>query len=176
MGIGAGAKCNLCDDESRKPSHGQEQRIPSDDDFAIPRLFDEPHQKEQQGASFEDEGRPMIDGSKGKRTKHEQPEGPVKQESIQGGVGHSPQPGLHLAKASHPSGAGVGSFHFVSGAAIGFSHGCLGGFPDDTKIIDPELTTDRTARRKPPNVQYHQFAVGSGGEMALDRLPFFFGS
>src|ERR1700733_13348782 len=39
------------------------------------------------------------------------------------------------------------------------------------KIIDPELTTDRTARWKPPDVQYDEFAVWPGGEFSVGRLP-----
>jgi hypothetical protein len=44
-------------------------------------------------------------------------------------------------------------------------------FPSEVKIVDPELTTDRTACRKPPNMEYHELAVRAGGKFATDRLP-----
>src|SRR5450631_2994187 len=44
-------------------------------------------------------------------------------------------------------------------------------FSGEVKVVDPELTTDRTALWKPPDMQYDEFTVGTGGEFAIDRFP-----
>src|SRR6266567_1010503 len=44
-------------------------------------------------------------------------------------------------------------------------------FSDEVEIVDPELTTDRTVRWKPPEVDHHQFAIRTRGELAVRRFP-----
>ena len=44
-------------------------------------------------------------------------------------------------------------------------------FGHEAEIVDPELTTDRTAFRQTPDAQHQQPAIGSGGEFSGDRFP-----
>src|SRR3954451_20037968 len=41
------------------------------------------------------------------------------------------------------------------------------------KIVDPELTTDGIALWKTPDEQFHQIALGTGGEFTVGTLPEF---
>jgi hypothetical protein len=41
----------------------------------------------------------------------------------------------------------------------------------EMEIIDPELTTDRTSFRQPPDVEYQEFAILAGGEFAGCGFP-----
>ena len=81
--------------------------------------------------------------SEGERTEHQQSERAVTQ---------------HVADLRR-EGTPVGFRHFA-GAFFADRHEscssgghCLRRFSDDVEVVDPELTTDRTARRKPPDVQ-----------------------
>src|SRR5437660_486415 len=41
----------------------------------------------------------------------------------------------------------------------------------EAKIVDPELTTDRTAHRNAADVQNYEFAICVGREFSSNRLP-----
>src|ERR1700722_13988088 len=44
-------------------------------------------------------------------------------------------------------------------------------FSRQAEVVDPELTTDRTTRRKTANVNHQQLAIGSRGKVAARKLP-----
>ena len=60
MGVGAGAENELQQDQDAEPCHGQKERVPVDDYFAIQPLLGEPDEGEESGACLEDERRTMA--------------------------------------------------------------------------------------------------------------------
>ena len=158
MEVDAGAENDLREDEKAEPRHGKEQRIPLDGQFAVEELFAKPETGEESGAGLQDESRPGLDRAKGDRTEHEQSESSVKQD------------GFNLRRCRQ-------TVEFLPLFSVNTHQGCcffsgsLRRFSGEMKIVDPELTTDWTAGRKPADVQYDEFAIRPGGEVAFRRLP-----
>src|SRR5208283_3885226 len=156
MGIGAGAEDDLNQDQNAECRHRKVKRVPVENYFAIDPLLGEPEQRQESGTDFEHKDRPGLDRTEGERPEHEESESPVE------------QPIADLSRQLLA--LRLGNL-FRSHELLAILQVALGRFSHQVEVVDPELTTDWTALRKPPDVHYNQLAVQSGGELAIHRLP-----
>ena len=133
-------------DEQAEYSHGKKNGIPSDLHLAFKNLLADPEQKQGRRAGLHQEDRPGFGRAEGERSKQEQTEDAVEQNRA----------GLFRVSASRVRGGAVCAHEIESMQFEG-----LLPFRHETEIVDPELTTDRTAFRHAPDAQYQQSAVVS---------------
>ena len=75
--IRGAAEDELDSDEQPEHSHGKEQRIAPNCDFAVEHLLADPEQKKSRGADFEKKDGPGFDCAEGERPKQKQTENSV---------------------------------------------------------------------------------------------------
>src|SRR6266852_2462849 len=155
VAIGGAAGCKLNNNQDGESCHRKEQRVPLDFHLAINPLLGEPEQYQQSGAGFEGENRPGFDGSERDWPEHEQAEGAPEQDGSQAG---RPQASVGLLDdgCSHENDC------FPDGLGLTLLLLLLVLLLLEAKVVDPELTTDRTAHRNAADVQNYELAIRVG--------------
>ena len=151
------AEDELRNDEQAKYSHGKKQRIPPDLHFAFQNLLADPQA----------ETGPLSQPPSGRSTR-------VRPRRRRAGPNRS-RPKMPYSRTVPACAArSLRGFAVSAGRAHEIESTRFEGLLPlgrEAEIVDPELTTDRTAFRQAPDMQHQQSAIVSGGEFAGGRFP-----